>query len=230
MTAIKSYVWLVLHGKAGKLEPKANEYLDRVYLSCERLINLVNDMLDVSRIESGRIKLAIETVDPKKVLENVQSDFMARATEQKLAFETHIQPPLGMIQGDYNKILQVLENLVGNAFKFTPEGGKVHVELSEKEGSIIFAVTDTGRGIAAEDISKLFTKFGRLDNSLSSDVKGTGLGLYISKQYVELHKGKIWVESEVGKGSTFMFSIPVYNTVEVHDTTQPEPIAITAAA
>lgn len=210
MTAIKSYAWMVLNGKSGELTDKGKEYMKRVYVSTERLINLVNDMLSVSRIESGRVQITIEPFDCIELIREVGLEFKARSDEKNVNLVLSIpQTPL-MVQGDKSKIQEVLENLVGNALKFTPQQGTITISLLQKDNSVEFTVSDTGKGISREDLSKLFTKFGRLDSSYVSisENGGTGLGLYICKQYIELNKGSIWVESEPGKGSSFKFTVP----------------------
>jgi len=211
MTAIRSYAWMVLHDKTGPLTEKMREYLNRVYISTERLINLVNDMLDVSRIESGRVQLKLATFDMIQLATEVQNEFHARSLERQITVIVDKHGTIFKLSGDREKIHQVFENLVGNAFKFTPSGGTITMDLTEKDGMVQVGIIDTGKGISAEDIKKLFTKFGRLDNSLVSisESSGTGLGLYICKQYIDMHKGRIWVESEVGKGTTFLFTLPI---------------------
>ena len=210
MTAIKSYTWLVLNDKAGPLEPKAHDHLDKVYQSTERLIHLVNEMLDVSRIESGRVQLRKENFGIKLLGDDVFSDFTARAAEQTLTLQNLIPEDLPQIMADREKIHQVLENLVSNAIKFTPADGKITLTARINENNLETSVTDTGAGIAPEDQQKLFVKFGRLENSLIARAgTGSGLGLYICRQYVGLHGGKIWFTSEIGKGSTFTFSLPL---------------------
>lgn len=211
MTAIKSYVWMVINGKAGALEPKAKDYLDKVYISTERLINLVNDMLDVSRIESGRIQLRLETFDLAELARQVKDEFMARAIQRNMGLKIVTATDIPQMMSDKEKIHQVLENLVGNAFKFTADGGKIAIQIQKSGDFVQVAVSDTGKGISGDDMAKLFTKFGRLGNSFVSIAEsgGTGLGLYICKQIIEMHKGKIWVESEVGKGSRFIFTLPI---------------------
>lgn len=214
MTAIKSYTWLVLNNKAGPLEPKAKEYINRVYLSTERLIHLVNEMLDVSRIESGRVKLTLKQFDPSALATDIQNEFSARANESGIRLQIEKASTIPQSTADVEKIQQVLENLVGNAMKFTPQGGTITMRLSATQTTISFAIVDTGSGISHEDMPKLFHKFGRLENSLiSMKSNSTGLGLYIAKQYVELHGGEISAESQVGHGSTFTVILPI---------TQPE--------
>jgi signal transduction histidine kinase len=211
MTAIKSYTWMVLNGKAGVVDVKARKYLDVVYSSTERLIHLVNEMLDVSRIESGKVQLRLETFDVAGLFETIRDEFAAKAFEQKLNLVFNLPPSvIPQLSADREKIVQVLENLIGNAFKFTPPGGTVTVNAAQTDHQIQFSVNDTGPGIAPQDLPKLFQKFGRLENTLiASTGASTGLGLFICRQYVELHSGKIWAESELGHGSTFTFSLPL---------------------
>ena len=209
MTAIKSYTWLVLNNKAGPLDPKAKEYIDRVYQSSERLIHLVNDMLDISRIESGRVQLRIVPFDVSKLFEDIKNEFQARVAEKSLMLETTCDTTI-TVQGDREKIHQVLENLIGNSLKFTPPEGKIVVSAKRVDSTIEVSVHDTGKGIDPQDKQRLFKKFGSITTSLISiPEKSTGLGLYICKQYVELHGGKIWAESQEGKGSTFTFTLPI---------------------
>jgi signal transduction histidine kinase len=210
LTAVKSYVWMVLNGKTGNLTEKAVLYLNRVLEASERLISLVNDMLNVSRIESGRIEITVESFDACLIINEIIDEFQAKAQELKISLsKEYSQNPI-MVSADKGKIHEVLENLVGNALKFTPKEGCVTVSCNPKENKTEFCVRDTGIGIKPEDVSKLFTKFGRIDNSYNyiSISTGTGLGLFISKQYVELCKGKIWIESEPNKGSAFKFTLP----------------------
>ena len=212
MTAIKSYLWMVLNKKQSedKITDKTQKYLTRSYESTERLINLVNDMLDVSRIESGRVELNKEEFSMCDIGVLVKEEVMGKLEENKLSMEILPCEDVPKVKADKGKIHQVLLNLVGNALKFTPAGGKITLAFKQKNGTVETAVNDTGKGISKEDQEKLFTKFGRLEGDYASiaATKGTGLGLYLCKQYVEMHKGKIWLESEVGKGTTFTFSLP----------------------
>lgn len=211
MTAIKSYTWMVLNNKAGDVTPKSREYLDVVYQSTERLIRLVNEMLDISRIESGRIQMKIESFDLVKLLMELKEEFAARVAEKQLTLETVCTEKEISMTGDRGKVLQIVENLVGNATKFTPAGGHIKVTATETDQGATIAIADTGRGIKPEDLGKLFQKFGRLEQgSLTSIAEsGTGLGLYLAKQYAQLHGGTITVASEVGKGTTFTVTLPL---------------------
>lgn len=213
MTAIKSYLWLVLHGKSGKIpNPKMLRYLNLSYLSSERMLILINDLLNVSRIESGRIQINPQPTSLEEMVDLVLSELSSKALERKLdlSFEKP-KEKLPLVMLDRERFPEILTNLVGNAIKFTPIGGKITVE-AEKSGNLMqMSVKDTGVGISEKDMPKLFTKFGRLDNSYTavSATGGTGLGLYVTKGLVELHGGKIWVESKLGKGTSFNFTLKV---------------------
>lgn len=209
MTAIKGYVYLLLK-QGGQLSEDARRRLQIVYDSSERMIRLIADLLDVSRIEAGRVQLNPEKLDLVKLAKAVGDELQPQILERRLALEVLGTEEKFMAWADKARIQQVLVNLIGNAIKFTLEGGKITVAYAAKDKEVVTTVTDTGVGIPQEDMAKLFTKFGRLDNVPvgAAPVAGTGLGLYISKKIVELSGGKIWVESEVGKGSTFSFSLP----------------------
>jgi signal transduction histidine kinase len=218
MTAIKSYLWMIVNKKqkGDKFGNKTQEYLERAYGSTERLIHLVNDMLDVSRIEGKRVGLELVELDLVGLAKEVGDEVMVKAKEIGLEVEVQ-ETAVPKVWADRDKIHQVLMNLVGNALKFTSSGGKVSIIFGANKGMVETAIVDTGKGIPKENIPRLFRKFGRLEHSLTSiaEVGGTGLGLYISQQLVELHGGKIWVESEEGKGSTFTFSLPVVGKREL---------------
>ena len=211
MTAIKSYLWMALNKRKNELSDDMKRYLDRSYISVERLISLVNDMLNISRIEGGRIALNLSEVDLVSLAREVQDEVLAKANEKKVSVAVE-EAEVPKVLADRDKIHEVLLNLVGNSLKFTPEGGKITVSFLASSPYVITKVSDTGRGIAKEDLPRLFAKFGRLDNSYVSvaESSGTGLGLYISRSLVTLHKESIEVTSEgIGKGACFTFSLPV---------------------
>lgn len=213
MTVIKSYIWLLLDRKSGQINDKQKMYLERTFGSVERLINLVNDMLNVSRIESGRMLIEKVDVDIENLVTTTLDELRAKADELQLHLSVvNKKDQLAHVFADPDKIKQVLLNLIGNSLKFTPAGGAITVALDEKDGAIEVAVIDTGQGIKAEDMDKLFKKFGMLGkNYLSKQgTQGTGLGLYLTKSIVELHGGNINVTSEgEGKGTTFSFTLPI---------------------
>ncbi len=210
MTAIKSYLWMALSGKGGELSEKLKFYLNRAYTSTDRLIKLVNDMLNVSRIESGRIMLAIKPINLNELITDTITEVLPRAQELGIAIIFNPMQNLPYVQADPDKIKEILINLIGNSLKFTPKGGKITTSVSISNDTVIVKVTDTGKGISGENMAKLFHKFGTLDSNylVKQSAQGTGLGLYISKSLIELHGGKIWVESEgEGRGSTFFFTL-----------------------
>ena len=168
-------------------------------------------MLDLSKIEAGQLKLSLADYSIKDVVYNVFSAVEPLATKKKLNFKVDVPPDMPTGHGDEQKLTQVLLNLVGNAIKFT-DAGEVAIKVAAANGSFTVAVHDTGPGITAADQAKLFQEFQQADNSITKSKGGTGLGLAISKRIIELHGGSIWVESSVGQGSTFTFTLPI--TVE----------------
>ena len=212
LTVIRSYVELLITGKAGKLNTKQYEYLERVFASSNRLANLVSTMLDLSRIESGRIKLAKENVDITGLVNEVVAEMKAKAEEQKIDLTITGFNDRTLLLADKERIREVMINLVGNALKYTPTGGSVGISMTINEKEITISIKDTGIGINQVNMDKLFKKFGIIGSeySVKKGITSTGLGLYLSQQLVQLHGGKIWVESEgEGKGSTFIFSLPI---------------------
>src|SRR3989344_2003526 len=211
MTAIRSYAWMALYKSDIPISEKMKKYLQRTLISTERLINLVNDMLNVSRIESGSIEINPEVFDVQNLVGEVLVEIDAKAKEKNL----HLINTPGVIPrvyADSNKIHQVLLNLVGNALKFTPAEGKITVSYFADGVNLDISISDTGVGIDKEDISMLFKKFSRLDNSYvaASTTGGTGLGLFICKSLIEKMGGRIWAQSNgVNKGSVFTFSLPI---------------------
>ncbi len=214
MTAIRSYAWMALHKSDVPLSDKVEKYLIRVLLSTERLINLVNDMLNVSRIESGRIEINPEPVDLLSLTKDIVDEvYYSKSEEKNIRFEI-LESPVPKVFADPEKLREVLLNLVGNSLKFTPNNGKITFEFFSDGLVVETSVKDTGVGISKDDLGRLFQKFSRLDNSYIATASsgGTGLGLYISKNMIELMHGKIRAFSEgANKGSKFSFSLPVAN-------------------
>lgn len=212
MTAIRSYAWMALHRSDQSLTDKQKKYLVRVLISSERLINLVNDLLNISRIESGRIEINPEPVDMIALVKDVIDEvYYSKSMERNFQF-TVMEKPIPKVFADPDKLRQILLNLVGNSLKFTPEGGKIVFDFFTDGKVLETSVKDSGVGISKDDLGRLFHKFSRLDNSYTaiSTSGGTGLGLYISKSLIELMHGKIWARSEgLGRGTTFTFSMPV---------------------
>lgn len=225
MTAIKSYLWMALMGKGGQLSEKQSYYLGRAYTSTNRLIKLVNDMLNVSRIESGRISLSMVSTNLEKLIQDVIIEITPRAQELGIHIVFTPSNTIPSVLADPDKIKEVLINLIGNSFKFTPKDGSITITVSQENGMVITRVKDTGAGIKKEDMAKLFHKFSMVgsDYLRKQNAQGTGLGLYISKSLIELHGGKIIATSDgENTGTTFSFSLkPFENPVVGPTATQP---------
>jgi GAF domain-containing protein len=207
LNAILGYTELILDGIYGETPEKAQDVLKRVESNGKHLLGLINDVLDFSKIEAGQLKLAISEFLIKDVVYNVYSAVEPLATKKNLKFMVEVPPALPPGQGDERKLTQVLLNLVGNAIKFT-DAGEVAIKVASANGSLSVAVYDTGPGIPKADQEKMFEEFQQADNSITKAKGGTGLGLAISRRIIELHGGRLWVESSPGKGSVFTFEIP----------------------
>jgi GAF domain-containing protein len=208
LNAILGYTELILDSVYGEMPEKARSVLDRVQRNGRHLLGLINDVLDLSKIEAGQLILALGDYSLKNVAHTVYSAVEPLAKEKKLAFKVELPPDLPPGHGDERRLTQVLLNLVGNAIKFT-DSGEVLIKATAANGSFTVAVHDTGPGISTADQAKLFQEFQQADNSITKKKGGTGLGLAISKRIIEMHGGKIRVESVVGQGSTFSFTFPV---------------------
>ena len=184
------------------------EVLDRLHANGKHLLGLINDVLDLSKIEAGELTLDLADYSLKEVVQTVFTAVESLATGKKLALTIDVAPNLPRGHGDERRLVQVLLNLVGNAIKFTDKG-EVAIKATMSDGSFTVAVRDTGPGIAPSDQDKIFGEFQQADNAATKRKGGTGLGLSIAKRIIGMHGGRIWVESDVGKGSTFAFTIPV---------------------
>ncbi len=209
LTSIKGFTEMVLDGDAGEIDEEVREYLEIVFNNAERLVALVNDLLDISRIESGRISLKSEPVDLNTVVQTVLNTMQHKLAEKNQTLTTDIAPEAAHVIGDRDKLVQVLTNYVSNAYKYSPEGASIRIEIAREGDHARIAVIDNGYGISPEAQEKLFTKFYRVDSSLTSSIGGTGLGLSIVKQIIEMMGGEVGVESEEGVGSTFYFTTPL---------------------
>jgi len=208
MTAIKGSLSTILEGYAGNVSDKSRDFLTSAYNENDRLIRLVNNLLNISRIEAGRFTFNITKVDLNAVISEVVDNLQMAAKEKSLFLKYGQVTGLPLVYADLDKVKEVVINLVGNAIKFTHKGG-ITVKCEIKDGFVQSAVTDTGSGISKEDQELLFKKFSQARGGYSKQAGGTGLGLYISKQIIEGQKGKIWLESVLGQGSTFYFTLPV---------------------
>jgi signal transduction histidine kinase len=207
LNAILGYTELILDSVYGEMPEKARSVLDRVQRNGRHLLGLINDVLDLSKIEAGQLTLSLSDYSLKNVIQSVFSAVEPLAREKQIALKIEVASELPQGHGDERRLTQVLLNLVGNAIKFT-DSGKVSIKGSSASGSFTVAVRDTGPGISAADQAKLFQEFQQADNSITRKKGGTGLGLAISKRIIEMHGGRIWVESSPGNGSTFSFTVP----------------------
>jgi signal transduction histidine kinase len=216
MTSIRGYTDVLLMGAAGALNENQAHFLNIVKNNTERLNILVNDLLDVSRIESGRVTLSPQALDLREVAEDVIEDVLRRSQEENKPMALSLNAPkkLPRVYGDMERVRQVLGNLVYNAYHYTHENGTITVNIQLLNGGheVQVDVEDNGVGIALEDQERVFERFYRGEHPLVLATPGTGLGLSIVKQIVEMHDGRIWMKSSgvPGEGSTFSFTLPVH--------------------
>ncbi len=213
MTSMKGYTDLLVKGAAGSLTDLQMQFLNTVRSNVERMSTLVGDLLEISRIETGRLKLDIKPVSMVDVIEETLRTTQRQIEEKEQALDVTVPDDLPPVMGDRARLVQVMTNLISNAYKYTPNGGHIFVSAQPKAngspGFVMCAVKDSGIGISDEDKSKLFTKFFRSGDPAVREVPGTGLGLSITKSLIEMHGGQIWVESQIGQGATFAFTVPV---------------------
>jgi signal transduction histidine kinase/putative methionine-R-sulfoxide reductase with GAF domain len=209
LNAIIGFSEVLLERMFGEVNEKQTEYLGDILSSGQHLLSLINDILDLSKIEAGRLELDLTKFYLPVALENALTVVRERATRHGIALDLAVDDRLGDFVGDERKIRQILLNLLSNAVKFTPEGGRVNVRAMPADGFVEISVSDTGIGIAPEDQAAIFEEFRQVGSDDTRKLEGTGLGLTLAKKFVELHGGQIRVESEEGKGSTFTFTLPV---------------------
>ena len=209
LNAVIGFSEVLIQRMFGALNDKQDEYLKDIYASGQHLLSLINDILDLSKIEAGRMELAPAPFHLPTALENAVTLVRERAARHGITLALDVDPTLGGLVGDERKVKQVLLNLLSNAVKFTPEGGRISVKAGLTDGAVAIAVTDTGIGIAPEDQAAIFEEFRQVGSDETRKQEGTGLGLTLAKKFAELHGGRIWVESELGTGSTFTFTLPV---------------------
>jgi signal transduction histidine kinase len=209
LNAIIGFSEVLLEKMFGELNGKQNEYVDDICSSGRHLLSLINDILDLSKIEAGRMELELTQFDFPLAVENALLLIRERASRHGIKLERVVDERLGDFTGDERKIKQILVNLLSNAVKFTPEGGHIRVKATLGDGVVIVSVTDTGVGIAKDDREAIFEAFRQAGVNYAQKREGTGLGLTLTRKFVQMHGGKIWVESEIGKGSTFTFTLPL---------------------
>lgn len=214
MTSIKGYVEIMLMGAAGQITDQQRRFLEIVKSNTERLTVLVNDLLDVSRIETGRVALNLQPLDLRPLVEEVVEDIQRRSREENKPMNITLEVPhdLPKVNGDMERVRQIMAHLVSNSYSYTPAGGQITVRLHDKVDEVQIDVADNGIGIPKDQQHRIFDRFFRGSDPLVLATAGNGLGLALSKTLVEMHHGKIWFESEgePGKGSVFSFTLPIY--------------------
>ena len=208
LNAIIGFSDMLLEGMFGETNEKQTEYLHDILASGQHLMSLINDILDLSKIEAGRMELEAAAFDLPAAIDDALLLMRERAGRRGIALERHVDGDVGEIHADQRKVKQVLLNLLSNAVKFTPEGGRIDVRAGLADGAAEISVTDTGIGIAAKDHAAVFEEF-RQVGAADKKAEGTGLGLALCRKFIELHGGQIWVKSELGQGSTFTFTLPL---------------------
>jgi signal transduction histidine kinase len=212
LNAIIGFSELLLDSMVGTLTPKQSDYVRDILASGKHQLAVINDVLDLSRVEAGRLDLERSTFSVSNAVTDAVALVRARATQRGIALSEQLDSHLGHVNADQRKVKQVLVNLLSNAVKFTPDGGRVGVRAYRENGEVAIAVSDTGPGIAPDEIRLIFREFGQTASARGHE--GTGLGLALAKRIVELHGGRIWVESQTGRGSTFTFTLPVRTHAE----------------
>jgi signal transduction histidine kinase len=208
LNAIIGFSQVLREGISGEINAKQQEYLDDIVTSANHLLALINDVLDLSKVEAGQVELQVAPFSLRDALERGVSMVREQATTDGVQVALHANGGLDVVTGDERRIRQVIFNLLSNAVKFTPSGGSVDVSATQSNGEVTVSVADTGPGIAAEDLDRIFEEFQQTEAG-ARQREGTGLGLALSKRFVEMHGGRIWCDSELGKGSTFRFTLPV---------------------
>jgi signal transduction histidine kinase len=209
LNAIIGFSEVMTTGMAGPMTDKQKEFAADIRDSGRHLLGLINDILDLSKVEAGRMELDVARFNLRTAMDNSVNLVHGRADRQGIRLEQEIAPEVGDYDGDERKFKQIMLNLLTNAVKFTPEGGTVTVAARRTERNYIFSVKDTGQGIAPEDHEKVFEEFRQVSKDFVRKAEGTGLGLALTRRLVELHHGVIHLESELGKGSTFTFNLPI---------------------
>jgi len=208
IVATQKALAVIIDKAAGPLTGDQARFLDIANRNLGRLNSLINDILDFSKLEAGKMKIELVETSIGKVIEEACEGLVSWANSKDIRIIKNIQDNIPQLKADPNRLIQILNNLIGNALKFTPKGGSVTVEVASSGGGVRVSVQDTGTGIPKEDLNRVFEKFLQLGERRQTDISGTGFGLSIAKEIVELHGGKIWAESEHGQGAKFIFTLP----------------------
>lgn len=208
LTSIKGYASILISEKLGKISPEIKERLEKINKHSDSLVSLINDLLDISRIESGRVEMKLERTQIRDLIDNIVDLMMPQIKERNIDFSIDISRPLPQVYVDQKQIERIFINLLSNAIKYAPNG-KIKIIGTSDHSEILFEVEDAGAGIKEEDLTRIFEEFYRSENELNQSIKGTGLGLSLVKNIVEAHSGKIWATSKINEGTTFHFTIPL---------------------
>ncbi len=219
LTAVKGYLSMILKGDAGEVPPQQHEYFTKAYLATERLVLLVEELLHVFRIDENRLRLSPAALPIAPLIEESIEDLSQKARAKSITITYSAGLPI-LVEADPEKTKQILTNLLDNAIKYTKERGTIRIALEKRTHEVLIAVQDTGVGIPSRHLESIFDRFVRIPNSQSVKAGGAGLGLYIVKNLVEKQGGKIWVTSQIGKGSTFQFTLPLAHTSTARKTTK----------
>ncbi len=214
LTSIKGYAALLIGGKLGSVSDGVKERLEKINTHTDSLVKLINDLLDIARLESGRVEMTLEACQLTIIVEAVHDLLMPQILGKNIQWKTAISASMPALIVDKNQVERIFINLVSNAIKFTPPHGTITVRARQENETAMIQVEDTGIGVPKEDLAKLFNEFYRVDNEINQSAKGTGLGLSLVKKIVEAHQGKIWVTSELNKGTTFHFTLPLQPPTE----------------
>ncbi len=209
LTAIKWIAELILSGDTGPIPEKQKEFINDLYISSNRMIDLVNSLLNIARIESTELRVKSELVNLNELCLNISKDFEAVLADKRHSISVSVGDGAGEIHSDQRLLYEILKNLISNAIKYTGENGVIRISSEKSAGNIIVTVSDNGIGIPKDQQGKMFTKFFRGDNAVKINTDGTGLGMYIVKGLVDLLGGRIWFESEENKGTSFHISLPI---------------------
>jgi len=194
-------------GKIGEIPVQVKDRLEKINKHSDNLVKFINDLLDISRIESGRVEMKFMKHEIVPIFDNLRDLLTPQMREKNIHFMTEIATGTPAILVDLSHVERIFINLLSNAIKFTPQSGTINLKAHPQDEFVYFEVADTGIGVKDEDLQKLFSEFYRVDNEINQNVKGTGLGLSLVKKIVEAHKGKIWVTSKINVGTTFHFTL-----------------------
>ena len=217
ITSISGFIEVILEEEISPLSPQLREYLEIVRDSANRMLWTVNNLLDVNRIEAGRVELVLQPVDLPALVKALAAEYRPQLEAQRKQLALDIAAGLPRALCDQTRTVQVIDNLLSNAIKYTPDGGQIElkVTLAEEEGFLQVMVIDNGPGIASEEQNKVFSRFFRAKSTISSGQRGAGLGLYISRCLAELHGGRIWFKSQLNQGSTFFVTFPIADSAAI---------------